>query len=109
MESRRLHALRLPPAAALLAASLAAKIAWNLLIAYVLALRFRRGEQVGTSLMPYLELALVILCAIAAGFSSGPEWYHDPTHVLLIGLGACVASYVHFALVGALLCRTPPP
>lgn len=99
----------MPAIQVLLAAPLAAKLAWNLLIAYVLALRFRRGEQVGTSLMPYPELALVILCAIAAGFSSGPEWYHDPTRVLLIGLGACIASYVHFALVGALLCRTPRP
>lgn len=85
----------------LLAILLCAKIGWNLCVPYALSIAARRGVTRGTSLILYLEWALLGLCVGASAATSGQQWYDDPGSVAWTGAGIIVASYVHFMIVAA--------
>lgn len=82
------------------------KLAWNVLIPIDLARRARASQSdkpAGTSLMPYLEIALWLLWLLLAFFSSGPGWLHSPKMVAIWGGCAILTSYQGFAIVGLAL------
>lgn len=87
----------------LLAFLFGAKIAWNLCVPYALGIRARRGDRRGTSLMPYLEWALLAVCTGVSSVASGSGWYDDPGTVGLVGSAVIIGSYVHFVLASALV------
>ena len=79
------------------------KILWNLTIPYDLAWRTwrARGQKVGgISLMPYLEVGLLVLAIGAAALYNGPSCFQSPKRVAIWGGSAIVASYVHMVVVG---------
>ena len=79
------------------------KILWNLTVPYDLAWRSWRakGRKVGgISLMPYLEVGLLVLAIGAAALSDGPSWFQSPKRIAIWGGLAIVISYVHMVIVG---------
>lgn len=85
------------------------KLAWNVLIPLDLARRARGSQSdkpAGTSLMPYVEIALWLVWLLLAFFSRGSGWLHSPKMVAILGGCAILASYLGFAIVGPLLSLT---
>ena len=73
------------------------KICVNLVIPYGLAWSAWKGrKQGGISLMPYLEIGLLLLAIIASAFSRG----QIAKNVAIWGGLAIVISYVHLLIAG---------
>ena len=93
------------------------KLAWNVLIPIDLARRARGSQSdkpAGTSLMPYVEIALWLVWLLLAFFSRGSGWLHSPKMVAILGGSAILAFYLGFASVGLVLgwaskCRPTAP
>lgn len=81
------------------------KIAWNVLIAYVLVIRlYRDGEksEVGISLAIIVELTALGAWLVLTLFSDTDQWMFRFGAVFGIGIGLISLSYIHFAGVGVL-------
>ena len=79
------------------------KVLWNLTLPYVLAWRRYRGPgraNSGISLIPYLEIVLLIIATCVAALSHGPGWLHRPGRVAIWGGAVILLSYVHLAVAG---------
>jgi hypothetical protein len=78
------------------------KVAWNFMVPYILASRFMKakgGQVSGISLMPFLEVILLLL-ACGLSFIDGSVWPYGAQRVFLLGGGVLLASYVHFFVGG---------
>ncbi len=81
------------------------KILWNLTVPYELAFRRSKmaGQKSGVSLMPYLEIAVLLLAIATAFFSGGRGWFHSPKNIAILGGLAVVASYIHLVAAGMIV------
>ena len=81
----------------------ALKILWNLTVPYDLAWKAWRskGQKIrGISLMPYMEIGLLLLAIGAAALSDGQGWLRNPKNLAVWGGLAVAASYIHLVLAG---------
>jgi len=79
------------------------KIAWNLGIPYVLAVRtLRQCDQTskGISMIPGVELTLLVLLVVLALVGAAP-WPHGALRVAALGGLIIAGSYLHLVLAGA--------
>jgi hypothetical protein len=77
------------------------KILWNLIVPYELARRAWKGagpRTSGISIMPLLEISLLLLAIGAAAWSGGGGWFHSPKDVALWGGLVVIISYVHLLI-----------
>ena len=82
------------------------KILWNLAIPYELALRKtnKGGRKIsGISIVPLVEIGLLLLAAGAAALSAKQGWLQSPKNIVIWGLLAIGASYVHLVIAGMVM------
>lgn len=83
---------------------LALKLVWNLCVPFVLLSRgaeSSNGRKTGISMMPALEVLLLVLATGAAAISSGTSLANRPLFLLGWGAAAIALSYVFLVVVGA--------
>ena len=81
----------------------ALKIVWNLGVPYALLQKRRAlngSTSAGISLMPGVEVLLLLAVASAAWISSGNSWFNRPIPILSFGVAMMFASYIHMILAG---------
>jgi hypothetical protein len=84
-----------------LAGLICLKILWNLCVPYALALGpvdANTGTSRRISLMPIVEVALLLLMLAATRLASASSAMHDSTNVAVVGVIMIVGSYVHLVL-----------
>lgn len=80
-----------------------AKIAWNMIMPFVLGRRLylTNDERTGgISMAPLVEVLLLVLAFVLSFFAKGTTWLHSPTHVGVGGLAVIVFSYCFFFSAG---------
>jgi len=85
------------------AALFGAKVIWNLMVPYVLAIRRARYDRkAGISVSPAIEW---VLLAVTVGLSWAGSFSRplNPLAVSAFGAAACLASYLHFVVAGWLV------
>jgi hypothetical protein len=83
-----------------IAALFGAKIIWNLMVPYLLAIRrVRYGSKAGISVAPAIEW---VLLAIMVGLSWAGSFSRllNPLAVSAFGAVTCLGSYLHFVIAG---------
>ena len=79
------------------------KIAWNIFTPIALAwgaFKNRESKTGGVSLMPFVEIVLLLVLILLSALSHGSAWFHRPPQVALWGVVAIVGSYVLLVTLG---------
>jgi hypothetical protein len=78
------------------------KIVWNVLTPFALALRALKtsGKAKGISMVPFVEIGLLLLLFLLSAITNGTGLLHEPKMAALWGACAVVGSYVLFAVLG---------
>lgn len=79
------------------------KILWNIAVPYAVAVRAfksKPGQAKSISLMPFVEMVLLLAAVVLSVFRS-LAWPWNSLGVTLIGMGMVVASYVHMVVAGS--------
>lgn len=82
------------------------KIAWNLALPYILAWQTLRAEPKNAhsvSLMPDLEIGLLLLAVFLCGVGPESTRLCSPWHLAIAGSALIASSYLHLRVVGAAL------
>ena len=80
------------------------KITWNLAVPYALAARALRGDRSqskGISLMPFVEIVL-LLAALVLSLIRCSAWPWSAGGVIFIGMSMVIGSYVHLVVAGGI-------
>jgi len=82
------------------------KVLWNILTPCALAWElFKRGGNKTRSMtmMPFVEIALLLMMILLSALSDGTAWFNHPTQVAVWGGVIIVGSYVLFVVLGVAL------
>ena len=81
------------------------KLVWNVGVPIELVLRQLKTpvKSGGISIMPAVEVVLLLLLTLLSAVSTGEGWIHSPKRVMVWGACAILASYALAYLVGMLL------
>jgi len=75
------------------------KIIWNIGVPFELARFAFRGNTSSISMLPFVEIFLLLVLVLLSAFSSGSAWFNRPMQVALWGSVAIVGSYVLFFIL----------
>lgn len=79
------------------------KILWNILTPFSLArglLKDCAKKTGGVTLMPFVEIALLIILIVFSAFSGNSAWFYRPLQVAFWGGVIIVGSYILFIVLG---------
>ena len=68
-------------------------LAWRML-------KSRKQKSGGVTIMPYVEIGLLLLAIGAAALTGGEGCFHSPKNVAIFGGLAILISYVHLLVAG---------
>jgi hypothetical protein len=82
------------------------KILWNLIVPHELAWRGYKSDKnksSGLSLMPYLEIGLLLLVVLISAIAGKSDKLFNPKGLAVWGCVAIVVSYVHLVIAGMIV------